>query len=130
MPNTVTSQTLFDGANDVIVKVHVASDGSEETDLVVVDASTFSPVFTNCRLWKLDVSSAAVALQARLIWDATTDIPIIAIPASAFHQLSWEAIGGLPNNTGTGRTGDVLLTTLGLANGDQVTLIIHLKKVT
>src|SRR3990167_10726448 len=115
MVNTVTSQTIIDDKVNLIVKVHIASDGSEETDLVVIDASSFTPVFTNEQLLQLDVSSSSAALQALLRWDASTDVPIVALPANTYHTLNWREFGGLPNNAGTGRTGDILLTTLGLA---------------
>lgn len=127
--NTITSQTIIDDNINLVVKVHLASDGSEETATVVVDASTFSPVFTNERLERLDVSTSSAALQASLLWDASTDVPIVALPALMAYSFDWSSIGGLPNNAGTGKTGDILLTTLGLAAGDQLTLVFYIKKV-
>ena len=128
MPNTITSQTIQDGTYALVVKVHLNSDGSEETDLVVVDASTFSPAFTNAQLLALDIIVAAPTLQARLEWDANTDVPICTIGPTSL-QLDWRKFGGLPNNAGTGVTGDILLTTLGLVSGDQLTMVFYLKKV-
>lgn len=130
MVNTITKQTILDDAYNLVVKVHIASDGSEETDYIAIDASTYSPAFTNERLVKLDVMTSAAALQGVLEWDATTDVAICALSPGRSYQLCWEEIGGLPNNAGTGVTGDILLTTLGLAAGDALTLIFYIKKVT
>ena len=128
MVNTITTQTIQDGTYNLVVKVHLNSDGSEETATGVVDASTFSPAFTNGQLLALDIVVAAPTLQARLLWDATTDVPICAIGPTSL-QRDWRKSGGLPNNAGAGVTGDIVLTTLGLVSGDQLTLTFYLKKV-
>jgi hypothetical protein len=39
--------------------------------------------------------------------------------------MDYSSFGGLPNNAGTGKTGDVLFTTVGAAAGDRYTIVIE-----
>jgi hypothetical protein len=42
--------------------------------------------------------------------------------------LDFSDVGGIPNPTGAGKTGDILITTLGLVAGDGISIILKLKK--
>lgn len=129
MPNTITRQTIVDGSRDLVVKVHLLSDGSEETATALIVAADYSPVFTNCRLKKLDVITSAPLLQGILLWGADVNVRLCALTPNISYQFDWSEFGGLPNNGGTGRTGNILLTTLGLASADELTLIFFIEKV-
>lgn len=129
MANTITKQTIIDGSKYLVVKLHIEGDGSgEETNLVLVDASTYSPAFTNNSI--IGVHSTLSGFTADLLWDATANVPIINIPDYEYNlngpQIGW--FGGLPNNAGAGRTGDILLTTTGLGANDHGTIILEIKK--
>mgnify|MGYP001576708062 CR=1 FL=1 len=129
MANTITKQTIADGELNLVVKVHLTSDGSEETATAIIVAGDYSPAFTNCRLLRLYVAIASASLQGKLLWDAAADVPIVALAPNSFYDADWSEFGGLPNDAGAGKTGNVLLTTLGLASGDELTLILYLRKV-
>ena len=129
MANTIATQTIVDGSKCLVVKIDILGDGSgEETDTVLIDASSFTPAFTNNRL--CGIYGALNGFTARLFWDADTNVPMLTLPDYDFEltceqSLKW---GGIPNNAGTGKTGDILITTNGLGNGDSGTIIFSLRK--
>lgn len=134
MANTVTNVTLVKGIKEVVKYVTIASDGSEETDLVVYDSSaiatdlgvtdpTDSTIISICAT----VSAAATA-RAFLEWDATTDVLAFNLPAGDTTKANFRCIGGLPNQGGAGITGDITLTTTGLEAGDSISLVLHVRR--
>ena len=129
MANTVLTQVLNDGPKNAVLKVYLASDGSsgELTDQVVVDVSALSGAPAKVSLVGLTATTTGCSFV--LEWDATADVPILGFPADSEDSFCFEKFGGLPNNSGAGRTGDVVLSTVGFtAAGDQITLILHVKK--
>ena len=48
--------------------------------------------------------------------------------ADQFFEYKFDDIGGLWNNAGAGKTGDVLFTTVGAASGDRYTIILYVTK--
>jgi len=126
MPNTVTQRTLLGSGSDknIIRLVHVVSDGSEETDLVVYDNSAFVNDVTKGRLVKAWISGSDCI--ARLEWDANTDAPAFSFNPSNGGHWCFKDFGGIDNPGGTGATGDLLLTTAALDSGDEFTIIFHI----
>lgn len=127
MAGTLTRQTILDGTRELVVKAHFVSTGTDETGLVIVNASEYTPAFVNSRLLRADFMATG-DFAARLSWDATTPVPLVTIAPNADHEHDWRDFGGLPNNSDVGKTGDILLTTSGIASGDELTIILHLQK--
>lgn len=126
MANSITTQTLQDGPKNLIVHLHIDGDGSgEETDTVIVDASTYSPAFTKASL--LRVWGSLNGFNAHLSWDATTNTDLLAVPDYEFNA-DFFSFAGIVNDAGAGRTGDILLTTVGLGASDHGAIILWLKK--
>jgi hypothetical protein len=126
MANTVTQRTLVGSGSDknIVRLIHILSDGTEESDLVVYDNSAFVADVTKGRLVEVLVSGSDCV--ARLEWDQTTDSPAFAFnPANGGHWC-FEKFGGISNPGGTGATGDLVLTTSSLDSGDELTLIIKI----
>lgn len=130
MANTVDIQTIEDGERNVVVKVYLASDGAsgELTDQVLVDFSTLSGLKTDLKLMK--VEGQLTGFDATLEWDATADAPIIGLYASAGAFVHcFKEFGGIPNNAGAGKTGDLTITTSGFAAaGDAGFICLHCRK--
>lgn len=129
MANTITKQTILDGTKNLVIKINITGDGTgEETDLVLIDASTYSPAFTGGSL--IGIHSTLVGFTAKLKWDATANVECISIPDYEYNlngsQIGW--FGGLPNNAGAGKTGDMLITTIGLGAADHGTIVLELEK--
>ena len=130
MANTVTNTVLHTGNAQVVVYVTIASDGTEETDLVLYDSSAIATTLgladtTNCKLLSVYATvSSAVTARVNLEFDATTDVLALNIPANTLVKNDFRPIGGLKNTSATGKTGDITLTTTGLESGDSATIIL------
>ncbi|RMH21709.1 MAG: hypothetical protein D6698_02320 [Gammaproteobacteria bacterium] len=129
MANTVTKTTLIDGPRHVVVHVYLASDGlaGELTDEVLIDVSALTPsandLTLECVWYSLNGFSGV------LEWDATTDVPFLVLQDSDCCFMDFRGIGGIPNNAGAGKTGDLTLTTTGFtAAGDAGTITLKCKK--
>lgn len=137
MANTVTQTTLIRGGREYINYITIVSDGSEETDLVIYDSSAVATALNitdgkNASIERIDVSTMTTAAGAlmKLEFDADTDV--LAIPFNlgvdaVAHQLDFSRFGGLKNYAGTGKTGDVTLTTLGLTSGDAIMIVLSMR---
>ena len=126
MVNTVTRTTITDGPRWVIVKVHINSDGTEETGLELITAADYDPAFVESALMQLDYNMTG-NFSAKLMWQGTPNLDIVALSPDTAICKDWQDIGGLINQA-LGRTGDILLETTGIANTDEITLILHLVK--
>ena len=131
MANTIELQTIVDGPRHLVVKVHIHGEaaGSDESETVLIDASTYTPAFTSCTL--IGIHSSLVGFTAELLWDATTNISLIDLPDYEYnlngHQIGW--FSGIPNNAAAGKTGDILITTTGMTTAaDHGTIILELRK--
>ncbi len=117
---------MIDGSRNLVVKIHINGDGTgEETDTLLIDASTYSPAFTESKLMKM--TSNIVGFSAELNWDATVNT-ICVIARAGDSEFDFSTIGGIPNDSGAGRTGDLLITTVGLGAADHGILILEFKK--
>lgn len=134
MANTVTNTRINLGDRRVIQYICIDSDGTEETDLVVYDSSAVAAAMTpakvdplNCRINSVKMISNSALGVIKLEFDATTDVLALALPfGGADVDMDFKCFGGLKNTSGSGKTGDITLTTTGLAAGDAVTLILDI----
>ena|SRR3990167_4931323 len=126
MANTVTRQTIVDGPRWLVVKIHINSDGTEETGLELITAADYDPPFVKSALMALDYSMTG-GFHAKLMWQGTPNKDIVALSPDTSINKNWEEIGGLVNDA-LGATGDILLETTGIANTDEITLILHIAK--
>jgi len=102
-----STQVIEDGFRNYIIKV----DGAvAEAASLLVDVSMLDPPCTRVRLKKLTYSLDPAATM-QLLWDATTDVVLLNLSGSNDADMCFESTAGIPNNAGTGVTGDVLLTT-------------------
>jgi hypothetical protein len=127
MPNSIATQVLEDGRRNTVIKWTIVGDGSgDETATVIFDASAYKTASTANKLWEIEFST--VGASAILYWDATTDIPLLSIPANHSEKMCFGAFGGIINNAGTGITGDIVITTSGLGSNDHMTIIMWVKE--
>lgn len=126
MVNTVTQRTLLGGGKEknIVRSIHIVSDGSEETDLVIYDNSTLVNDTSKGNLQEIWVSGSSC--QCVLEWDQATDAPAFTFDPSNGNYWDFRSFGGIPNPNGTGATGDLLLTTTNLDSADVVTIIFRI----
>lgn len=130
MADAVTSQTLFDGSHRAIFKFTNISDGTGESAVVKVDVSTLAQAngkaCTGVAIERLEAITQGMGVD--ILWDATADALCITIGTDQFQTYDFTRFGGLTNNAGDGKTGDILFTTIGAGSGDRYTIILECLK--
>ena len=130
MADAVTSQTIFDGEREVVMKFTNISDGTGETAVLKVDVTALSASAFGkaCDGVSLDRIHASVnGMSVALLWDATTDVPAVILAPGMYTFDHGKRIQ-LPNNAGTGKTGNVLFTTIGASAGDTYSIVLEMVK--
>ena len=127
MTDTVTTQILRDGPRNVIVKFTNVSDGTGELDVTKVDVSALDGSPTGVNITRIDYSTAGIGLDVS--WGATSNVLAFTLPQDMSDTLDYRWFGGLANNAGAGKTGDVLFSTNNSPlKGDRYTVILHMIK--
>lgn len=128
MADAVTSQIILDGERLFIGKFTNISDSGGETAVIKIDVSALAASASGnaCNGVKINkIWAQTQGMSVDILWDATTDLICETIPENQFYLMDYSSFGGLPNNAGTGKTGDVLFSTVGAAAGDRYTIIIE-----
>ena len=131
MADVVTSQTIQDGERKAVLKFTNASDGTGESAVKKVDVSaltknskgeTCTTVQINKIWWQ------CTGMSVKIDFDATTNVLAIGLSpdSNGFHDYS--NFSGIPNNAGSGVTGDLDFTTVGHSDGDTYMIILELFK--
>ena len=131
MADTVASQTLADGPKTAVLKLTNISDGTGESAVTKVDVSALqtSADGDTCtgvtieRIWW-----QCIGMKVQILWDATTDLFCIELGENQSGDHDYTKFGGLTNNSGSGKTGDVNFTTVGHPSGHTYTVILYLRK--
>lgn len=133
MADTVTTQTLLDGERLVIMKFTNQSDGTGETAVNKIlpanlAANAQGKACTDLKLNRIWAATTGMAVN--LLWDATTDVLAWTIPQDRIYRMEFgEHLGGIPNNSGAGKTGNIAFTTIGAAAGDSYSIIVECIKI-
>lgn len=129
MTNTVTQKTLEGSGNSNLVSrtIHIMSDGSEETDLIIFNNSDFIADVSKGRLVKVEATGSNCICI--LEWDQSTDAEICRFTPVNGFCMDFSKTGGGGNPGAAGATGDLFLTTLNLDAGDEVTITIVVQQI-
>ena len=116
----VVLQEIKDSDFEYVLKATTTGTNSAAS---LVDASAAEGAATDPRL-SIVAISWSLAAQTDILWDATTNVVALSLNGSGNYGHTHD-MPAIPNNAGTGVTGDVLVT-----NGTSVgTIIIKFKKV-
>ena len=131
MADAVTTQVLEDGERLYIAKFTDISDGTGESAVVKVDVTTlnrnaFNLACNGVKLNKIWAQTDGMGLN--ILWDATTDVIVETVPQNIMYTADYSSFGGIPNNSGAGKTGNVLFTTVAASAGDRYTVILEFIK--
>lgn len=131
MSNTKTLVNVLASGTTAVIYLTLASDGTQETNYVVYDSSVIATALKiadplTCTLVSVKSCSTSPVGKCVLRWDATTPILAWTLPyaGSSPMDMDFRPIGGLKNQGGSGITGDITLTTTGLASGDSLALVL------
>jgi hypothetical protein len=131
MADAVTSQTLADGPKYAVIKFTNVSDGTGESAVTKVDVSALassadgdacSGVIIERIWWQ------CIGMKVQILWDATSDQFCIELGENQSGNHDYTIFGGLTNNAGAGKNGDIKFTTVGATAADTYTVILYLRK--
>lgn len=131
MADAVATQTIFDGDRMAIQKFTNISDGTGETKVLKVDVSALLPNNLGIACDAVTITkihASTHGMEVVMYWDATTDVVIQTIPQNSQYSFDFEKFGGLTNNAGAGKTGDILFSTQDASAGDAYTITLEMVK--
>ena len=121
----------MDSDRVAIIQLTSTSDGTGEAAVKKVDVSALSDsstgqACTGVRLAKIVYST--FGMSVKLLWDATTDTICWDLNENYTDSEDFTEFGGIRNTAGSGKTGDIMLTTTGHAGGDSYVIVLTLYK--
>ena len=131
MADAVTSQTLFDGDKHVVMKFTNISDGTGESAVKKVDVSALNADINGNTCTSVAIEKIwwqCIGMKVRMFFDATSDAFIIELGENQSGHHDYSEFGGLKNNAGSGKTGDIDFSTVGHSSADTYTIILKMRK--
>ena len=132
MGDAVTSTTISDGTHKAVIQITNLSDGTGEDAVNKVDVSglTAREDGTACSSVLIEKVSHSIIgfTQVQLLFDATTNTIALGLAQDSNGHMDFSEFGGLKNTAGSGKTGDILLTTIGASSNDSYVIVLELLK--
>jgi len=132
MADTVTTQIIQDGARQAIIKVNTAVGNTDVVTSTMVDVSALSADPISRRactgVTLLGLTYLGVGVGVKLEWDASTNVLLFDFPVNWTEQYDFSDYG-IPNNSGSGKTGDIVATTVSPNAGDTYSFIFTVQKL-
>ena len=131
MADTVTSQTIQDGERVAVLKFTNVSDGTGESAVKKVDVSALTTNSAGESCTSVSIARiywACVGMRVNIEFDATSNVLAMPLPADSTGDEYYDLFSGIPNNAGSGVTGDIDFTTVGHSSGDAYSIILVLNK--
>lgn len=121
----------MDGERIAIMKFTNISDGTGETAVTKVNvanlaASGSGKPCTGVIVSK--ISSICHGMEVRMLWDATTDVPFFLSTVNTNYENDFSKFGGITNNSGAGKNGNIVFTTSDQTTGDTYTVVLEMIK--
>ena len=131
MADAVTSQNIQDGEKTAIMKFTNVSDGTGESAVKKVDVSALTTNSAGESCTSVSVARiywATRGMGVNLEFDATSNVLLTGLPSDSTGDEYYDLFTGIPNNAGSGVTGDIDFTTVGHSSGDTYSIILVLNK--
>tara|TARA_Y100001972_G_C7641099_1_gene322080 strand:- start:1343 stop:1744 length:402 start_codon:yes stop_codon:yes gene_type:complete len=131
MADTVTTQTIQDGERTAVLRFTNVSDGSGESAVKKVDVSALAKNSAGKECTEVHIQRiywATVGMSVNLEFDASSNVLAIGLPANSTGDEYYDNFTAIPNNAGSGKTGDIDFTTTGHSSGDSYMIILELIK--
>jgi hypothetical protein len=131
MTDAVTTQTYIDGPKTVVQKFTNISAGTGESAVTKVDVSSLSKSTNGDTCTGVTIERIwwqCIGMKVQILFDANTDAFCIELGENQSGDHDYTSFGGLTNNAGTGKTGDINFTTVGHSSGDTYTVIMTMRK--
>ena len=132
MADAVASQTIQDGPRKAIFKFTNVSDGTGESAVKKIDVSalTADPM-TGAACTKVTIEKiwySTIGMGVKIFFDVSTDVLAWQLNADYADEIDFSEFNGIPNNAGSGVTGDIMFTTVGHSNNDVYTVCLSVIK--
>lgn len=146
MPNTIRKQYIVDSTKRNLTKVVLISDGTQETNTVLIDASSLAYALNAAgkimssnvnpkSTYRLGIKRIYGVVKSasgliKLQWHSNgSNSEIVAFGDSGIN-IDFESAGepGVIQNNEANTSGDILISTIGLASNDALTLFLDLRK--
>ena len=131
MADAVTTTTIIEGTHRAVIQLTNLSDGSGEAAVQKIEVAALNSRAdgTACNGVFIDKVHHSVVgfTQVQLLWEATTNSIAIALAQDSNGHMDFSDFGGI-QSYGSGKTGDIMLTTIGAANLDSYVIILDLLK--
>ena len=131
MADAVASQTILDGPTHAVMKFTNISDGSGESTVKKVDVSALSAANDGSACSGVSIEQIwwqCNGMAVSILFDATTNVLAIRLGENQSGYHDYRSFGGITNNAGSGKTGDILFTTIGHSSADTYTIILSMHK--
>ena len=132
MADAVTSTTISDGTHKAVIQITNLSDGTGEDAVNKVDVSGLAAREdgTACSSVLIEKVSHSIIgfTQVQLLFDATTNTIALGLAQDSNGHMDFSEFGGLKNTAGSGKTGDILLTTICASSNDSYVIVLELIK--
>ena len=131
MADAVTSQTIVDGDKHAVMKFTNVSDGTGESAVTKVDVSALAASADGLTCTGVSIEKIwwqCTGMKVSVLFDATSDVLAIQLGENQSGDHDYSIFGGIPNNAGSGVTGDINFTTVNHSSGDTYTIILYLRK--
>ena len=131
MADAVTSQTIQDGEKTAIMKFTNVSDGTGESAVKKVDVSALTTNSAGESCTSVSVARiywATRGMGVNLEFDATSNVLLTGLPSDSTGDEYYDLFTGIPNNAGSGVTGDIDFKTVGHSSGDDYHIILEMVK--
>ena len=121
----------MDGEHVAIMKFTNISDGTGETAVTKVNVANLSPSASGKACTGVTVTkihSVCHGMEVRMYWDATTDVPFFLSTINTNYCNDFSSFGGIPNNAGAGKNGNIVFSTADATSGDTYTVVLEMVK--
>jgi hypothetical protein len=145
MANVIRNQRIIDNNKRNLTKIIIVSDGSEESNTRIIDASnlqyalnangyimsgnTHAKSTYRTTIKRIQGSSSGTDSHIRLQWDGDANSEIITFGQGNF-DFDFQSMGdgAVISNPEANATGDILISTSGLDAGDLITIFLDIRK--
>tara|TARA_R100001460_G_scaffold7331_5_gene18801 strand:+ start:10 stop:414 length:405 start_codon:yes stop_codon:yes gene_type:complete len=131
MADAVTTQTIQDGERNLVMRFTNVSDGTGESAVKKVDVSALAANSAGQACTEVHIQRIywmTVGMSVKLEFDASTNVLLTHIPSDATGDEYYDNFTAIPNNAGSGKTGDIDFTTVGHSSGDSYSIILEMIK--
>tara|TARA_Y100001973_G_C5132548_1_gene298575 strand:+ start:410 stop:814 length:405 start_codon:yes stop_codon:yes gene_type:complete len=131
MADAVTSQTIQDGERTAVLRFTNVSDGTGESAVKKVDVSALGSNARGQACTEVHIQRiwwSCVGMSVKIDFDASTNVLAIGLPADSTGDEYYDTFTAIPNNAGSGKTGDLDFTTTGHSSGDSYMIVLELIK--